>query len=128
MYIVLPIFSRLIKLFIMQNTFINNWNTQVKKGLLIFLVMNVIKEKNCYGYEIIQKIKTDTGLEIADGTLYPLLKKLRQDALVLSRWSVNEELAPRKYYYLTGNGNSTLNEMNEYWLSLNQSITSLINS
>ncbi len=42
-----------------KEVFIENWNTQIKKGLLLFLVMNIIKQKNCYGYEIIIKIKED---------------------------------------------------------------------
>jgi len=99
---------------------------QMKKGLLIFLVMNVIKKKNCYGYEIIQKIEEKTGIIIADGTLYPLLKKLKYNKLVLTRWEVNEEDAPRKYYFLTGTGNSVLQNMNTYWGNLNQSVFSLI--
>lgn len=67
----------------MEQQFINNWNIQIKKGLLLFLVMNIIKKKNCYGYEIIKKIKKDTGLSVAEGTLYPLLKKLKQEQHVL---------------------------------------------
>ena len=109
-----------------EEEFVSNWNKQMKKGLLIFLVMNVIKKRNCYGYEIIQKIKEKTGLIIADGTLYPLLKKLKNNNLALSRWEVNEEDAPRKYYYLTGTGNSVLKDMDTYWGNLNQSVFSLI--
>ena len=109
-----------------QETFIGNWNKQMKKGLLIFLVMNVIKQKNCYGHEIIRKIREKTGMEIADGTLYPLLKKLKSNQLVLSRWDVNDEDAPRKYYYLTGTGNTLLAEMSSKWGSLNKSISNLV--
>ena len=109
-----------------QEIFIENWNTQIKKGLLLFLVMNVIKKKNCYGYEIIKKIKEDTGLAMADGTLYPLLKKLKTEKLVLSKWEVNEDQAPRKYYYLTGSGNTALTKMSSSWFSLNDSVSSLI--
>ena len=109
-----------------EESFVGNWNKQMKKGLLIFLVMNVIKKKNCYGYEIIQKIERKTGIIIADGTLYPLLKKLKSNKLVLTRWEVSEEDAPRKYYYLTGTGNGVLQKMNTYWGNLNQSVCILI--
>ena len=109
-----------------ERDFVKNWNKQIKKGLLIFLVMNVINKKNCYGYEIILKIKGKTGIIIADGTLYPLLKKLKSNKLVLTRWDVNEDEAPRKYYYLTGTGNSVLQEMNAYWGKLNHSVYDLL--
>ena len=101
----------------MKKDFIDNWKGQTKKGLLIFLVMNVISRKNCYGYEIIQAIAKETGILMADGTLYPILKKLKEEKLVLTRWSVNDEQAPRKYYFLTGNGNVALKQMKDYWLS-----------
>ena len=110
----------------MEQQFLSNWNIQMKKGLVLFLVMNIIKNKSCYGYEIIQKIKTDTGMCISEGTLYPLLKKLKQDQLVLFKWDVNDEQAPRKYYYLTGRGNSMLKEMNSHWFTLNQSVSNMI--
>jgi len=110
----------------MSESFLKSWKVQTKKGLLLFLVLNVIKQKNCYGYEIIQKINEATGIKMADGTLYPLLKKLRNDQLVLCKWDVTEDQAPRKYYYLTGKGNSTLKEMNEYWFAQNIAINNLV--
>ena len=128
MYNVLPIFRFLIKNIHMENTFISKWTTQVKKGLLLYLVMTIIKKKNSYGYEIIQKIEKETGLQMAEGTLYPLLQKLKDEKMVLCKWEVNEEDAPRKYYYLTGVGNSTLREMDNYWLGLNPAINNLIKS
>jgi len=110
----------------MEKDFINNWDKQMKKGLLIFLVIKVIKTKSCYGSEIIKKIKEKTGIVIADGTLYPILKKLKKNQLVLCKWNVNEEEAPRKYYYITGSGNTHLTEMNQYWSTLNQNVVTLI--
>ncbi len=110
----------------MKSLFIDNWSTQTKKGVLILLVMNILKEKTCYGHEIIQKIEENTQIKVADGTLYPLLKKLKQENFAVTKWSVNEKDAPRKYYYLTGIGNSTVTEMNNYWKKLNHSIEALI--
>lgn len=110
----------------MNESFLGTWKVQTKKGLLLFLVLNVIKQKKCYGYEIIQKINDTTGIKIADGTLYPLLKKLKTEQLALCKWDVTENQAPRKYYYLTGKGNSTLKIMNEYWNIQNSSINKLI--
>jgi len=110
----------------MEKEFISNWDKQMKKGLLIFLVIKVIKTNSCYGSEIIKIIREKTGIVIADGTLYPILKKLKKNQLVLSKWNVNAEEAPRKYYYITGAGNRHLAEMNKYWSNLNEKVSNLL--
>jgi PadR family transcriptional regulator PadR len=112
----------------MKSHFFANWNTQTKKGLLTLLIMNIASKKKCYGYEIIQIIKNETGLIVAEGTIYPLLKNLIKEKLIASKWDINNSRGPRKYYYMTGNGNLMLNEMNKYWQSLNHSILEVINN
>lgn len=106
----------------MEKGFKDKWTGQVKKGLLLFLVVHVIKKKNSYGHAIIKEIHEHTGIKMADGTLYPILKKLKQEQMVLTRWDVNDEQAPRKLYYLTGKGSSLYKEMKEYWEDLSASI------
>ena len=112
----------------MKPDFISNWNVQLKKGLLLYLVMHIIKKKNSYGQEIIAKIETSTGISLAEGTLYPLLKKLKEEQCVLSKWELNNDNAPRKYYYLTGKGGILLKEMDSYWQKLNNDVVKLITS
>lgn len=102
----------------MGQTFILNWNTQLKKGLLTLLVLNIIKRKNCYGKEMIEIIKQETGITIAEGTLYPILKKLKNEQCVLCKWNVEDNDSPKKYYYLTGKGGQLLQEMNANWFSM----------
>lgn len=111
---------------VMDPQFIDKWNTQVKKGLFLFLVLSVIKQKSSFGQEIVRKIKQATGLSISEGTLYPILKKLKEEHLVISKWDFNDENAPRKYYFLTGHGNSTQEEMQKYWSKLNLSVSNFI--
>ncbi len=110
----------------MKTDFITNWSVQLKKGLLLYLVMNIIKKKSSYGQEIIAEIEAITGFKVAEGTLYPLLKKLKEEQCVLSKWELNNDKAPRKYYFLTGKGGITLKEMNNYWKNLNENVTNLI--
>lgn len=110
----------------MKADFFTNWNTQLKKGLLLFLIMNIIKKKNSYGQEIIKEIEATTGFLVAEGTLYPLLKKLKEEQIVLYKWNTDEDKAPRKYYYLTGKGGNTLKEMNIKWENLTTSVSKLI--
>lgn len=112
----------------MNQDFIINWNVQLKKGVLIYLVLTVISKKNRYGGEIISIIKENTGIKLADGTLYPLLKKLKEEYCILSKWIIDDkDDKARKYYYLTGKGNGILKEMDEYWGNLNSSILKLTN-
>jgi len=111
----------------MNQDFIDNWNVQLKKGVLIYLVMAAISKKNCYGGEIIATVKKNTGITITEGTLYPILKKLKKEYCVLSKWMINDITdSARKYYYLTGKGNGILKEMEEKWKALNISIEQFI--
>ena len=110
----------------MNQDFISNWNVQLKKGVLTYMVLSVISKKNCFGGEIISIIHENTGILLADGTLYPLLKKLKEEHCILSKWVIDDkDDKARKYYYLTGKGNGILKEMSEHWKSLNLSIAKL---
>ena len=106
----------------MNSEFINKWTSQVKKGILSYIVLNVLKGNEFYGYELIEEIKKYTQIEIAEGTLYPLLNRLKQEELVASNWVEQDSGIPRKYYTLTNAGEITLKNMTEYWLNLNASI------
>ena len=100
----------------------------MKKGMLLLLVMNLIKKKSCYGKEMIRIIKAETGIEIAEGTLYPILKKLKQEQLVVTKWvGVEGDERPKKYYYLTGKGGNLLQEINVKWGKLSLSYSSILN-
>jgi PadR family transcriptional regulator PadR len=110
----------------MDNEFVNKWQSQVKKGTLSFIILNVLKDNEYYGYELIEKIKQTTQIEIAEGTLYPLLNRLKKDELVASKWVEQESGIPRKYYTITTEGENTLKEMQKYWIDINSSIQKLI--
>ncbi len=110
----------------MNELFIVNWKSQVKKGTLTFIILNILHKQECYGYQLIEQIKEFTDIEIAEGTLYPLLNRLKTDELVESKWVEQDSGIPRKYYCLTESGISTLNEMNTYWKNLSLSIQKII--
>lgn len=110
----------------MNEKFIDIWTSQVKKGLLSFIILNVLKVKECYGYELIVEVQKHLNIDIAEGTLYPLLNRLKKDGLVDSRWVEQESGIPRKYYKLNETGSATLKNMAEYWLNLNLGIQKLI--
>ncbi len=110
----------------MNEIFIQKWKSQVKKGTLAFIVLNVLKDNEYYGYELIEEIQKHTKIEIAEGTLYPLLNRLKKDSLVSSKWVEQTSGIPRKYYSLTKTGIETLLEMQDYWKYLENAINSII--
>ena len=110
----------------MNDTFLTNWKSQIKKGTLSFIIMNILKENEYYGYELIEKIRKHTEIEIAEGTLYPLMNRLKNENLVNSKWIEQETGIPRKYYCLSEIGMETLNQMNQYWANLAESIIKII--
>jgi PadR family transcriptional regulator PadR len=110
----------------MNETFVTNWKSQVKKGTLTFIILNVLKNHEYYGYELIEQIRKHTEIEIAEGTLYPLMNRLKTEELVDSKWVEQETGIPRKYYSLTEAGIKTLSQMNIYWENLEKSIKKII--
>ncbi|MEO0583534.1 MAG: PadR family transcriptional regulator [Bacteroidota bacterium] len=109
----------------MDNEFLVKWHTQVKKGLLSYVVLNIISKKSCYGLEIIKEVKAIVDINIAEGTLYPLLNRLKKGELVEAKWVEQGSGIPRKYYNLTKEGEQILIQMKEYWEEINQSISKL---
>ncbi len=91
------------------------------------MIMLILKTKPCYGYELIADINRMAGMEIAEGTIYPLLNRLKKENLLKSEWIEKEVGIPRKYYQLTPEGIEQLKVMQNYMESLNESITQLMN-
>lgn len=109
----------------MNTEFVQNWFSQVKKGTLSYIILVILDRKEYYGYELVQEIKIHTTLEVAEGTLYPLLNRLKTEGLVDSKWVEQESGIPRKYYTLTDSGRATLTEMEEIWAALGAAINKI---
>src|SRR5438445_6257123 len=103
-----------------MNDFFDNWTVQVRKGLLEFCVLSALAEKERYGYELVKTLVAIPGLGMTEGTLYPLLSRLRVQGLVSARLEESSEGPARKYYMLTREGLKIMAEMNEYLETLNQ--------
>jgi len=106
----------------MNENFITKWQSQVKKGTLTFIILNVLQNNEFYGYEFIEEVKKLTKIEIAEGTFYPLMNRLKKENLVTSKWVEQESGIPRKYFSLTDTGKETLQQMKVYWEDLSSSI------
>ena len=96
----------------------------IRKGLLEFLILKIIAADKVYVADMLARL-SDTEFATQEGTLYPLLSKMRRDGLVDYEWQESEAGPPRKYYELTAKGASQLAELNDYWKSINATISGL---
>src|SRR5512137_2235101 len=96
----------------------------IRKGLLEFLVLKIVGATSVYVPDILRQL---AGTEFAtqEGTLYPLLNKLRREDLVQYEWKESDAGPPRKYYQLTDTGRAQLDALNEYWTLINRTIANL---
>src|SRR5271170_4976201 len=105
-------------------TSINEKFTPIRKGLLEFLVLKVIAADKVYAADILNELNR-TEFATQEGTLYPLLSKMRREELVDYEWKESEAGPPRKYYKLTAKGQEQLNETNAYWQKISETVKSL---
>jgi PadR family transcriptional regulator, regulatory protein PadR len=101
---------------------VSNWQSQLRKGLLDMVILNLLQHRRCHGYEMVQALKKIDGLQIREGNIYPILARLEMDALLTSSKQVSVEGPPRKYYEVTKLGRSIVTEMNRHWDQMNESI------
>ncbi len=98
----------------------------IRKGLLEFAVLRVIAAEKLYVALMLQRL-ADTEFATQEGTLYPLLSRMRREELVDYEWQESEAGPPRKYYRLTEPGRQALGELQGYWNHLNETLTRLGN-
>jgi len=96
----------------------------IRKGLLEYLLLKIISSEKVYVAEILQRL-TATDFATREGTLYPLLSKMRREGLLEYEWQESGAGPPRKYYELTAKGRQQLEELNEYWKHINKTIGQL---
>jgi PadR family transcriptional regulator PadR len=95
------------------------------KGALEFCVLAVIARQERYGYEIV-KILNDHRLFTPEGTIYPLLARLKKEGLVTATWRKPEQGMPRKYYRVTGKGEAALEEFKQSWLEFTGAVNKVL--
>ena len=98
----------------------------IRKGLLEFLILRIIASDKVYVADMLKRLGT-TEFATQEGTLYPLLSKLRREELVDYEWQESEAGPPRKYYKLTPKGRTQLSTLNDYWKNLNKTLADLGN-
>ena len=103
----------------------DNWTTQLRKGVLELCILNVVDQSRVYGYDIVKQLRGIDALVIREGTVYPILSRLRRDGLVSTSLQESPEGPARKYYEISARGKQVCVEMNAYWDVLKQGIDAL---
>lgn len=96
----------------------------LRKGLLEFVLLKVISGPPVYAADILARLQ-DTDFATQEGTLYPLLSRLRRDEFVDYEWQESQAGPPRKYYRLTDKGRNHLDALQAYWAGLNTTLETL---
>ncbi len=94
-----------------------NAKAQMRKGVLELCILSILSQGDAYPTEIIEKLK-ETKLVVVEGTLYPLLTRLKNTGLLTYRWEESTSGPPRKYYKLTEIGEQYLKEVQTSWFEL----------
>ena len=104
---------------------IENAKAQMRKGVLEFCILSVLQRGEAYPSDIMTSLK-DAKLIVVEGTLYPLLTRLKNDGLLAYRWEESLQGPPRKYYKLTENGKLFLKELRKTWDELANAVSKTI--
>jgi len=105
---------------VVHKDFIDNWITQVRKGLLTLMVLNALSKKRRYGYELSKYLSAFPGMHVNEATIYPLLSRLKLQKILKTTLIESSEGPARKYYTLTAKGEKNLKLMNQEFIMLTQ--------
>ncbi|HEY4902566.1 MAG TPA: PadR family transcriptional regulator [Candidatus Sulfotelmatobacter sp.] len=104
----------------------DKWEVQLRKGCLELAILAALWEGKLYGLEILRRLESDSDLIVSEGTVYPLLSRLRILGLVRGEWVEAEAGHPRKYYALTAAGRRRALEMRGIWTRFSSSMSKLL--
>jgi PadR family transcriptional regulator PadR len=102
-----------------MSDFFDNWTVQVRKGMLETYTLGALAQKERYGYELVKMLVEMPGLSVSEGTLYPILSRLKAQGLVTTRLVESAAGPARKYYALTAEGRKVLRLMEDYLAEMN---------
>jgi PadR family transcriptional regulator, regulatory protein PadR len=104
----------------------DKWEVQLRKGCLELAILAALWDGKLYGLEILRRLESDSDLVVSEGTVYPLLSRLKALRLVRSEWVESDAGHPRKYYALTAAGKERAREMARMWARFSSSMTKLL--
>jgi PadR family transcriptional regulator PadR len=104
----------------------DKWEVQLRKGCLELAILVALWDGKLYGLEILRRLESDSDLIVSEGTVYPLLSRLKALELVRSEWVESDAGHPRKYYALTPAGKQRVREMAGMWTRFSSSMSKLL--
>jgi PadR family transcriptional regulator PadR len=104
----------------------DKWEVQLRKGCLELAILAALWDGKRYGLEILRRLESDSDLIVSEGTVYPLLSRLKALGLVRSEWVESDAGHPRKYYALTPGGKRRAMEMARIWKRFSSSMDQLL--
>ncbi|MBL8932127.1 MAG: PadR family transcriptional regulator [Kineosporiaceae bacterium] len=102
--------------------------TQLRRGVLESCVLALLREEPRYGFDIVRELSEADGLLTSEGTIYPLLSRLRKEGLVVTTWQPSDAGPPRRYYALTGDGRTALDRFLQDWRRFRDSVDRVLGS
>jgi PadR family transcriptional regulator PadR len=105
---------------------LENTQAQMRKGILEYCILSILDKKEAYPSEILETLK-DAKLIVVEGTLYPLLTRLKNMELLSYRWEESQSGPPRKYFTLTKMGKAFLEELDNTWSELSEAVNKITN-
>src|SRR6202167_6182490 len=104
----------------------DKWEVQLRKGCLELAILAALWEEKLYGLEILRRLESDSDLIVSEGTVYPLLSRLKSLGLVRCEWVESDAGHPRRYYSLTAAGKQRGREMAGMWARFSSSMAKLL--
>lgn len=104
----------------------DNWEAQLRKGCLEMAILATLWRGRLYGLELLRALASESQLVLAEGTLYPILARLKAEGLLQSEWVEAEAGHPRKYYRLTTAGRRRAREMAQSWTAFSSTLSELV--
>ena len=103
---------------------VENIKSQMRKGVLEYCILSIISRQEVYTSDILEALR-QADLLVVEGTLYPLLSRLKNNGLLNYRWQESTDGPPRKYFTLTEEGQGLLSALNQEWMTINTAITKI---
>jgi PadR family transcriptional regulator PadR len=100
--------------------------SQLRRGVLEYCVLAVLRDGERYGFELVKALAESDGLLTSEGTIYPLLARLRRDGSVETNWRESTAGPPRRYYSLTSGGTAALEQFTREWVRFRDAVDSLL--
>ncbi len=109
-----------------KETLYDNMLLELRRGVLVLAVLSQLQQEQ-YGYSL-KQVLSDQGLDINEGTLYPLMRRLEAQGLLESEWQVVDDARPRRYYRISETGKTILANLTQEWQALALTMNHLLHS